>query len=894
MRKIIIVELLIIFSAINVIAQSKKIVGTVLDADSDKPLQNVLITDSTNHTTSQLDGHFVLFIQNYSEFINLSIMGYKSMQISIKNTSNLGIIRLSPIVYTLQDVTVTAQLAIPRETPVAASTVYSFEIEERLGNKEFPEILRYTPGVHANKQGGGWADSEIFMRGFDNTNVAVMVNGIPVNDMENGTVYWSNWASLSEVSSMIQTQRGIGVSKVSSPSVGGTINIVTKGFEAERSGNVSYGIGNDGYDKVGFSVNTGLIGKDWALTILGSRTKGDGYAQGTDFLVYNYFVNLTKRLNANHQINLMAFGAPQQHYMRSNALTKSEWEKIKNNYQVEKHWTRYNPDYGFNLSGQRKTADYNKYHKPIISLKHIWQIDNKSNLSTNAYVSFGRGYSYSGLANNDEYAEYDWYGTDYGILNTKFRCNDGTFDYSKIEQINKTSSNGAQMVMTKTEGNQDWHGLISTYSNKLLQCLDLFVGVDFRYYKSTHRNTLVDLFGGEYFIDPSREEVDILNNSNATEEWKKQHLSIGDVVYRDYDSHIIQEGLFGQVEYTKDKINTVISGTLNYSHYWRFDRFYYSNVRSNTIGFWGGNIKSGINYNFTKKSNVFLNFGINSRAPQFKSGAFMSATSSNIINDRVKNEKSASVELGYVFHNSFLNFKSNGYYTRWMDKSMAKRGKLTEQYYINMTGVDSRHLGLEFELETTPINWVEIGAMFSIGDWKWDSDNVKGYAYNIYGQAITPEGEITIPGASNHAWATINMKGINIGGSAQTTAALDVTFKPFTGFRIGGGYTFFDRNYAYYALSGSNLSLGKEMFVNEPYIIPSHGSMELWGGYKFCIGKTFATISGQVDNLLNEYYIEKAWNPSTVSNTSTTTNPDDVYFFYSLGRTWAITLKVDF
>ena len=83
--------------------------------------------------------------------------------------------------------------------------------KERLGNGEFVEALSYTPGVHPNRQGGGWGDSEIFMRGFDNANVAVMINGIPVNDMEYGTVYWSNWAGLSEVTSSIQVQRGIGV-----------------------------------------------------------------------------------------------------------------------------------------------------------------------------------------------------------------------------------------------------------------------------------------------------------------------------------------------------------------------------------------------------------------------------------------------------------------------------------------------------------------------------------------------------------------------------------------------------------------------------------------------------------------------------------------------------------
>jgi hypothetical protein len=229
-----------------------------------------------------------------------------------------------------------------------------------------------------------------------------------------------------------------------------------------------------------------------------------------------------------------------------------------------------------------------------------------------------------------------------------------------------------------------------------------------------------------------------------------------------------------------------------------------------------------------------------------------------------------------------------------MDKSMTKKGKITEQYYINMTGVNSRHMGLEFELKTMPANWVEVGAMLSLGDWVWDSDNVKGYAYNLSGQAITSDGGITTPGANDHAWAIINMKGIKVGGSAQTTAALDVTFKPFTGFRIGGGYTYFDRNYAYYSLSGSSLKLGKELYVNDPWRIPSSGFLDLRASYQFPIGKMKATVSAQMNNALNSLNIEKAWNPSTVTSAKQEVNPDDVYLFYSLGRTWSVRLKIAF
>ena len=61
-----------------------------------------------------------------------------------------------------------------------------------------------------------------------------MINGMPVNDMENGAVYWSNWSGLSDVTSAMQVQRGLGSSKLAIASVGGTINVLTRAADKKR------------------------------------------------------------------------------------------------------------------------------------------------------------------------------------------------------------------------------------------------------------------------------------------------------------------------------------------------------------------------------------------------------------------------------------------------------------------------------------------------------------------------------------------------------------------------------------------------------------------------------------------------------------------------------------
>lgn len=900
MKIIIEVVLLFYICALTVDAQTS-INKVVLSSDSKDAVVGAYVFEkdlgSKNAIVTGMDGRFEICTSSLESLIEVAYIGYENA--IVPSSEPQDTIWLNPSDKQLADVTIYGQVVTNRKSPIAASTVNFIDIEDRLGNQEFTEVLKYTPGVHSNRQGGGWCDSEIYMRGFDNSNIAVMINGISMNDMENGSVYWSNWAGISDVAAMVQTQRGIGASKVSSPSIGGTINIVTKGSERLKGGSAYYMVGNDGYRKVSFNLNSGLVEKGWAISLLGSKTWGDGYVQGTAFSAYNYYLNITKLISDNHQLTLLVFGSPQTHYGRSNALTKSEWDKVKNYSCNYNHWSRFNPDYGFDKNGNRKTADYNEYHMPQIFLNHVWQINHKSSLSSSMYASFGRGNGYSGDANSDVYSEYSWYGSDYGKLNMEFRKEDGTVDYGRIEDINLASSNGSELILTKQIGTHDWYGLVSTYDNKLNDNINLQVGLDCRLFKATHSNEIVDLFGGDYYVDYYRKDVKAdLNPKAADENWVNQHLGKGDIVHRDYDSYIRQMGVFAQCEYSKDNISAFISGSLNRNAFWRYDRLYYSpdKAESDKAKFTGGNIKAGINYNLNSFNNVFFNIGYITRTPKFKNGVFMSANNSNLINKDVKNEQSFSTEIGYGFHSKFFTTNVNGYITRWCDKTMTKKGKMKnkEQYYMNMTGVDALHMGVEIEAKAKPFAWLDANAMLSIGKWEWDSDDVKGYAYSVYGQALTPEGTTTTSQSPDHAWAIIKMKGVKVGGSAQTTAAVEMMFKPIENFSIGGGYNWYANNYAYYSIGGGDLSLGKEMVVSEPWKMPNSGFLDMRASYKYKFDKFALSVSGKVNNVLNKYHIEKAWNPSNVDTEVKKVNPDDVYMFYSPGRTWNVSLKLTF
>ncbi len=707
---------------------------------------------------------------------------------------------------------------------------------------------------------------------------------------------------------MMQVQRGLGASIISVPSVGGTLNITTRSIDAKKGGSVFYGMGNDGMNHIGFNVSTGLMKNGWAVSLMGTRKWGDGYVQGTNFNAYTYFVNVSKRINDAHQLSLTAFGSPQVHYKRSSqdGLSIENWQKVAD-YMDGESMYRYNPTFGYDLDGQVRSSTKNVYHKPQISLNHIWQIDHKSSLSSAVYVSLASGYGSSGQGRGtykgQSLSNTSWYGASNGNLNTLFRRDDGTFDYAAIQEMNMASETGSNMIMSKSINSHKWFGLVSTYKNELIEKkLNLTAGIDVRYYIGKHTNEITDLYNGEYFMDDSsRKGVNPANNAAAADpNWKYQKLGVGDVVYRDYDGYTVQEGGFAQLEYTtlRDKLTMVLAGSLNNTTYWRVDRLYYDKEHgtSDKPNFVAGSVKGGANYNIDKHNNVYFNGGYLTRAPFFAKGVFAAQATSNAINPNPVNEKCGSIELGYEFHSPVFTATFNAYYTKWMDKTTSRsvqmRGEMSGQYgSFNMQGVNARHMGVELAATFQPTNWFTLEGMLSIADYIWDS-NPTGYFYGPGGFPISSLNGTPATGimSGDHLSAKLNQKGVKVGGSAMTTGAISATFRPFKGWRIGADWTFHARNYSDYQVTASNFNPGTDLNVPDPWRIPWGNQLDLSASYSFEIGGINARLSGNVYNLCNYHYVTTAWGKLEEPGAW-----DNVFrVFYSFGRTYSLKLRLNF
>ena len=859
--------------------------GVVVDKATNETLVGVSVLCSSTGAavTSSLDGSFAIKLPSGKQEIVINYIGYTSKKLQVSNNEpDLGTIALESEAIGLNDVTVTSSIAIRRKTPVALSVIDPIIIENKLGTQEFPEILKSTPGVYATKQGGGYGDSRVNLRGFEAPNIAVMINGVPMNDMEWGGIYWSNWGALSDVTRSMQVQRGLGASKVAAPSLGGSINVVTRSTDAIKGGSVSYGIGNDGYEKVGFAVSTGLTANDWAITLLGSKTTSNGYIQGTEYEAYSYFINISKKLTDNQQLSFTAFSAPQWHNQRNSndKLTEDQWK-------LQPLGHKFNPSYGF-ANGQRKVSSYNYYNKPQISLNHFWTIDEKSSLSTAVYLSLGNGGGWGGQG----YTSGDrsnWYGSTGGIANgydtngsivNQFRNTDGTYNYSHIYDINKSSvsnPNGSQMIMSNAINKHVWVGALSTYTTKLSQNIDFYGGLDLRYYKGTHTNVITDLYGGDFFID----------KTSLPSSTKK--LYVGDIVYRDYDGYVASEGLFGQAEYNKDGLSAFVSLSGSNTSNWRYDRFYYNsaNAMSKTANFLGYSAKGGANYNINTNHNVFANIGIISRAPFFSGGAFLQSTTSNELNPNAVNEKAFSAELGYGYKSKYFTANLNVYRTNWIDKTLVRaiNANLQNSLVANMQGVNALHQGIELDFVSKPLTDLEITGMISLGDWTWQK-NATGYLYDSQGQPVDISGNIVPMLSPQQGVVKVNLQGIHVGNSAQNTAAIGFNYQLLKGFRIGLDGNYFGKNYSYFNISSVGTSLANADF-SQPWMIPDAVTLDLSSSYRFKISTFDASLVGNIYNLLDTSYISDATDGS---------NHDEktAAVFYGFGRTWSLNLKIKF
>lgn len=840
------------------------VTGKVIDSETSEPLIGVSVSTgqraSLRGVTTDMDGGFRFEVPAKS-VLTFRCVGYATVTRSIGRGSqeDLGTILLDPQAIGLDEIQVIASV-VPKDrmTPVPVSNIRVADIQAASLNVEFPELVKSTPSTYTTKGSGGFGDGRTNVRGFDTYNFGVLINGVPVNGMEDGKVYWSNWSGLMNQASTIQIQRGLGASKLGISSVGGTMNIITKTTDANTGGSAYVGMGNDGLHKESFSISTGM-NDGWAITIAGSHMTGLGYVKGLKGRAFSYFFNVSKKFNERHTLSLTGFGAPQWHNQRSSKYSVADYDK---------YGIRHNQSFGYLRGELTPTAyAYNTYHKPQFSLNHFWKMDENTSLYTAAYASLATGGGRRAYGKNSKWVLIN-YNTGQPYEQTKVTP-DGLIDYDAVLAANAAASNGSEAIFALGSNSHKWFGLLSSFKKKLNSSLTLTAGYDGRYYRGDHYDKITDLLGGSYYIEDPKTKL-----AYHTE---GQQLKVGDIVNRDYTGEIMWQGLFAQMEHSSEWIDAFVSGSINYELY-RNHNYGGSKSTGYLPGVspwksflpWSG--KAGLSYKFAQGHNVFANGGFFTRAPLFGN---VYAAGAIIPNDKANMEKVLTGEVGYGFtnHKNF-EFNINGYYTKWMDRVTSKR---IGNEYVYLNGVDAVHCGVEAEISYRPIRQIDLRGMFSLGDWTWQNN----VSYTSYDEAGNETGQdITY------------IKGLHVGDAAQMTAAVSADIELFKGFHVIGKYNFLGKNYAGFNPATRNAQQyeadGKE--IVESWKLPDVGLFDLSASYNFKLGSLSTTFYFNMDNVADKRYVSDA-DDNIIGKKH---DEASALVWYGFGRTWSTGIRVNF
>jgi iron complex outermembrane recepter protein len=831
------------------------ITGYVADSLSGNQLAGVSIspTDKKNVTSSGPDGFFRLELIQGTYTLTFSSVGYFdkifALNITGKEDKDLGIILMQPATIGLPEVSIIAAEAVERRTPVSVSMIRADVIKSQLGDRPFPEIMKSVPGVYASRTGGGSGDASLNIRGFQQENVALMLNGVPIGSVENGLVYWNNWIGLAEATQQIQVQRGLGASKVAQNSIGGTINIITKTIDVEPGGSLSYSITDYGNQKATLMLSSGRMKNNMAVTFLGSHFSGPGYVDATYNNGWAYYLSISKEFNKDNMLVFTVLGNPEKHGQRNFKLTKSE---------VDRYGLKYNKDWG-SYNGEINNASENFYHKPQISINDYWNISDKELLATSYYISFGSG----GGKWTESFQDSPW------IFN--YYNPGGQLDWTAISIINAanddiyTLANGTDTtgyslnIQTDYLASHVWTGLISTYNYEINDNFKFMAGFHGRIFKSKLQEKVRDLLGGQFFIDDYAYAIEGVSG-------RDQVKNVGDIVKVDNGAVNDFTSLFAQLEYTKGNLDAFAAGSVSTNWYRRVDRYnYVSNIYSDWIFKPGADIKAGVNYNLNEKNNVFVNGGYFSRAPYFK---FVFGANTNVPTKDLKNEKTITAEAGYGFDSKNTRFRLNAYYTKWKDKSI-----LTNEYNqfedpSMVQGLDALHMGVEAELNQQITRWLWAGGSFSYGNWKWKND-VTAFVFNDDNAVVD-----TI---------SVYADGLYVGDAPQTQLYLFAKVRILKTVDYTASWEYYDRYYANF----SPTTRTNPDDHSQSYRIPSYQNIDMHLECPFKLSKIRARVDLGCYNVLDSKYIIRGEDGS--SHTI-----DDFTGFWGFGRNFYVSLKLEF
>lgn len=715
------------------------------------------------------------------------------------------------------DTTVAVQ---PPDTTVKANpelpvfTITADDLDSELGAQDISGILQSSRDVFTSTAGFNFGSARFRIRGYDNRNMLVSINGILVNDMESGWASWTQWGGLNDVTRWMRVRTGVSPSRLNFGGLGGYTDIHMRAGEMRKGVRVSYASANRAYrNRMMFTASTGMRKDGWAFTVAGSRRWAEeGYVEGTSFDAYAYLVSAEKRLNDRHSLVFTGFGAPMRQGRQGLAVQEA-YDLAGTNY--------YNPNWGLQ-NGEVRNSRMSFTHRPMLMASHHFTLDERSSWNTTVFHTFGRDgrtalqwfdardprpdyYRYlpSFFEDTDPASAAALADAWQNDVNTRqinwdqlyFANGKNLFTVQNANGIagNSVTGNRSKYIVEDQRADPTRTGINSVYTKEREDGSVYTVGGSLHRQKTHYFKTIADLLGGDFWLDvdqfANRDFNDTLIAQNDLDNLNKV-VREDDVFGYDYDIHTRFYNAFAQYEGSVGRLEYYGGVEFSYTQFWRDSRLRNGRFPDDSFGeserstFLTYGLKAGAIHKISGRQFISANVAWMTRPPVART-AFISPRTRGDVVQGLTNERMYSGDLNYILRFPRLKGRATLYYTKIMDQVWSRtfyHDEFRTLVNYTMTGVDQVHTGAEIGIEANVTSTWTLTAVLASGRYLYDSRPTA---------TITRDNSPEIFAQDR----TVFWRNYRVGGMPQTAASLGLRYNSPKFWFAGFNANFFDDLY---------------------------------------------------------------------------------------------------
>ena len=590
------------------------------------------------------------------------------------------------------------------------------------------------------------------IRGYDADQFNTYINGVPMENLDNGFTPYGQWGGLNDVFRNRESTNGLMATTFAFGEIGGQTSFDTRASHQRKQTSFNYALSNRNYtNRVMITHSTGLNKKGWAFSVSGSRRWAEeGFTDGTYYNGFSFFGAVDKRINDRHLLSFAAFATPTENGRQGSSV--QEMRNIAND-------NFYNPYWGYQ-NGKKRNASIAKSFQPVGILTHDWKISDKTTLVTAASLTYGKRsttgldwynaadprpdyYRYlpsyqfdpllaeqvrQELANDVNKRQINWD----VLYNTNYNSFDVVHNANGVAG-NDVSGKRSHYIVEDRVINTTKYNFNSTINSSVSENISFTAGVTYQAQVNHYYKKVDDLLGGDFYVDINQfGERDFPSDANAGQNDlnnPNRILHKGDKFGYNYDINIKKGSVWLQGVFKFRKIDVFVATEHSYTSFFRkgnvktglFPDNSYG--KSATYNFYNSAIKGGLTYKIDGRNYLFANGSYQSRAPFFEN-AFIAPRTRDFVQDDLKSEEILSAEGGYVMNSPKLKIRATGYYTRFKNQLNVLtfyNDALLNFVNYAVSNIGKVHMGVEFGAEAKVYKGLSINAAAAIGNYRYDT-----------------------------------------------------------------------------------------------------------------------------------------------------------------------------